>query len=175
MATIYKHTWTRITSAAQPAPWAYERKVSLARRGFYRFWGLLPPGLQSVLMWVGAPKVTLGACAVIRDARGHVLLAHHTYRRRAWGLPGGLAGRHEQPHDALARELREELGVHAMIGPLLHAELCDANRHLTLYYAATIAGTPRHDGVEIDEYRYVAPREAAALLQTESAPWLEAA
>jgi 8-oxo-dGTP diphosphatase len=123
---------------------------------------------------VGSPKVTLGVCAVIRDARGHVLLAHHTYRRRAWGLPGGLAGTGEQPEAALARELREELGVRAMIGPVLHVELCRATSHLTLYYEVTIAGTPRGDGVEIDRLRYVAPDEVAALLNARNAPWLAA-
>jgi 8-oxo-dGTP pyrophosphatase MutT (NUDIX family) len=126
-------------------------------------------------MRLGSPKVTFGACAVIRDAQGRVLLAHHTYRRRAWGLPGGLAGADEQPAQTLARELHEELGVQATVGPLLHADLSEPNGHLTLYYAVDITGTPRHDGVEIDGYRYVAPDEVVMLLGAEDAPWLAAA
>lgn len=163
----------------QPATRADEptrgcRDASRVRRTFYQLWGLLPPRLQGTLIRLGSPKVTLGACAVIRNAQGHVLLVHHTYRRRAWGLPGGLAGTHEQPEAALARELREELGVRVMIGPLLYAELCQPNSHLTLYYEVTIAGTPCGDGVEIDGLRYVAPEEAAALLNAADAPWLAA-
>jgi 8-oxo-dGTP pyrophosphatase MutT (NUDIX family) len=175
MSTTFERNWTGIAPLPRSAGQAQRHNASRAKRIFYRIWGRLPPRIQSMCIWIGSPKVTLGACAVIRDAQGHVLLAHHTYRRRAWGLPGGLAGSDEQPHEALARELREELGVHSMIGPLLHADISETNGHLTLYYAATISGTPRHDGVEIDGYRYVAPDEAAALLGADNAPWLEAA
>lgn len=144
-----------------------------SRRLFYRLWGLLPSRLQHTLMRLGSPKVTLGACAVICDVQGRVLLVHHTYRR-AWGLPGGLASADEQPAKTLARELREELGAIATIGPLLHAEVCTSTGHLTLYYQVSLTGTPRADGVEIDAYRYVNPDEVPALLDTPDVPWLTA-
>ena len=140
------------------------------RRLLYRVWRLLPPLGQRLAYRVAAPSVSLGACALIRDARGRVLVAHHTYRRQAWGLPGGLVGTHEQPDAALARELREELGITARIGPLLHAAI-DV-RHLTLYYGATITGTPCPDGVEIDQLRYVTAAELASLVGEPLPNWL---
>lgn len=145
---------------------------TLARRAFYGVWRVLPGWCQALAFGLAAPKVSLGACAVIVDARGRVLMAHHTYRQRAWGLPGGLIRQDEQPAAALARELREELGVAALVGPLLYAETCTANHHLTLYYCATIIGQPQPDGVEIDSYCYASVKEVPAFLGTEARPWL---
>jgi len=138
---------------------------------FYRLWGLLPSRVQDLLVYLAAPKVTLGVTAVIRDAQGRLLLLHHTYRRPAWGLPSGLARRGEPPEEALARELREELGTAATIGPLLHAGYSVRRRHLTLYYSATAAGNPRH-GLETDAHRYAAPEELPGLLGKSLPPWL---
>jgi ADP-ribose pyrophosphatase YjhB (NUDIX family) len=144
------------------------------RRLGYRLWALFPPVAQRLAVRLLRPKVSLGACAVIQDARGRVLLTHHTYRRPAWGLPGGFVGRHEQGADALAREIREELSVAAHIGPLLWAETARRGRHLTLYYRATVQGTPRVDGAEIDGYRYAALAELPQLLSAAARSWLPA-
>lgn len=115
-------------------------------------------------MRVAVPRVSLGAAAVIHDTAGRVLLAHHTYRRQPWDLPGGFVRRGEQPAASLQRELREELGVPTMVGPLLAATTAGA--HLTLYYRVALNGVPRPDDVEIDGYRYVAVADIPALLGT---------
>jgi 8-oxo-dGTP pyrophosphatase MutT (NUDIX family) len=144
--------------------------VSLVRRLAYRVWPLLPSLGRRLVFRLTARRTTLGACAVIGDSRGRVLVAHHTYRRRAWGLPGGLVGKHEQPHAALERELGEELGTAARVGSLLHVET--EGGHLTLYYRATIVGVPRPDGVEIDQFRYVSPAELITLTGRPAPQWL---
>jgi 8-oxo-dGTP diphosphatase len=50
---------------------------------------------------------------------GRVLLAHRSPDRQwypdAWDLPGGHVGAGEEPGAALRRELREELGVDAVV------------------------------------------------------------
>lgn len=132
--------------------------------GFYQSWRVLPEWCQRLAVRVAAPKVTLGACAVIVDDQGRVLLAHHTYRARPWGLPGGFVNGSEQPDKGLSRELREELGVDAQIGPVLSAETNATTHQLTLYYRATLLGSPREDGIEIDELHFAAPEEVSALL-----------
>ncbi|WIG61432.1 MAG: hypothetical protein OJF49_004180 [Ktedonobacterales bacterium] len=145
---------------------------ALLWRGCIRLWGALPWQLQRLAVRVGAPKVSYGACAIIQDARGRVLLAHHTYRQRAWGLPGGFVKRGEHPCDAVAREIREELGATALVGAVLYAGMEMSGRHLTLYYRATLLGEPLPDDVEIDDYRYAALDDVAALLGADAVPWL---
>lgn len=143
-----------------------------ARRLFFRLWATLPGAVQARLMRWGARKVTVGACAVIEDGQGRVLVAHHRYRRQPWALPGGLVGRHEQPAAALARELREELDVDAEIGALLHMEIAPGG-HMTLYYAARVDAVPCPDGVEIDRCRYMAPITLRALFGGTAPSWLQ--
>ncbi|HEY8285967.1 MAG TPA: NUDIX hydrolase [Chloroflexota bacterium] len=154
----------------RPAPRDTAAGASLGRRLGYKVWPFLPRLARRLAFSLVAQRVTLGACAVIGDSRGRVLVAHHTYRGRGWGLPGGLVGKHEAPHAALERELREELGTESRIGSLLDSEV--ENGHLTLYYAATITGLPCPDGVEIDRFRFVTPAELAALVGTPSPGWL---
>lgn len=142
----------------------------------YRVWRHLPGRAQCLLLYIGAPKVTMGAAAVITDRHGRVLLARHTYRtHRPWALPGGLVGHHEQPDEGLARELREELNVEATIGPPLFAETDTGTRHHTLYYRATIQSLPRCNGTEVDEYRFVSLEDLPSLTGEPAPPWLWAA
>lgn len=157
----------------QLAPLAAPRyRRAGARRLVRAIYRLLPLRGQRLALRLGAPKVTMGACAVIQDERERILVAHHTYRKLAWGLPGGLIDRGEQPEAALARELREELGARAVVGPLLCAESEPETRHVTLYYRVTLCETPREDGEEIDALRYVFPDEARRLLGPNAGEWL---
>ncbi|MGW5560533.1 NUDIX domain-containing protein [Micromonospora sp. NPDC003944] len=58
------------------------------------------------------------AAAFITDPDGNVLLVKPTYRDH-WAFPGGYVDEGEYPHDACAREIREELGVALAVGDLL--------------------------------------------------------
>ncbi|MEU8165391.1 NUDIX hydrolase [Micromonospora sp. NPDC049004] len=58
------------------------------------------------------------AAAFITDPAGNVLLVKPTYRHH-WAFPGGYVDEGEYPHDACAREIREELGVAVVVGNLL--------------------------------------------------------
>ncbi len=117
---------------------------------------LCPPG----------SSVRLVVAAVIEDG-GRFLVA----RRRAgshlaglWEFPGGGVEAGEEPAVALARELREELGVEAAVGaPVTFAWHRDAERDVVLlFYEASIrSGSPR--GVEGQEVRWVTRRELGAL------------
>jgi ADP-ribose pyrophosphatase YjhB (NUDIX family) len=138
----------------------------------YRMWGILPLPIQRLIVRGAMPKVSIAACAVIEDAAGGILVVKHSYRRQPWGLPGGFVRRGEQPAAALRRELREELGVKAIIGPLLFAETDELSRHLTLYYQACIAGSLSLDGAELEGYRYVSVRELPALFPARPPTWL---
>jgi len=63
------------------------------------------------------PRVRVAA-AVLRADK--LLLVQHTKAGASyWMLPGGGLDHGETMHDALARELREETGIHVRPGPLL--------------------------------------------------------
>lgn len=57
-----------------------------------------------------APSFTVGAMCFIERPDGRLLLVRQAYRR-AWGVPGGLLERREEPSDAAVREVEEEVGI----------------------------------------------------------------
>jgi RimJ/RimL family protein N-acetyltransferase/8-oxo-dGTP pyrophosphatase MutT (NUDIX family) len=66
-------------------------------------------GFRAVLN-SGLPKKRVIAQGLLRDDIGRVLLCELTYKPD-WDLPGGVVEPGESPHDAVRREVEEELGV----------------------------------------------------------------
>ena len=62
------------------------------------------------LYWRISKPVTFGVRAIVTGPDGRILLVKHTYDKY-WYLPGGAMKRGEPAEAALARELREELGI----------------------------------------------------------------
>ena len=81
-----------------------------ARRLLFRAWARLPRRVRRNLVRLGTPSHTVGAIGVV-EHDGRVLLVRLSYRK-AWGLPGGLLQRGEQPAAAVVREVAEEVGLH---------------------------------------------------------------
>ncbi len=108
----------------------------------------------------------LVVAALVRDG-ARVLMS----RRRAdqpmpglWEFPGGKVEPGESPTDALAREVREELGCDVAVGAI-HEVVFHAYPEFDLYmlvYAATISrGTPR--ALEVAEIAWVDARQLPTL------------
>jgi 8-oxo-dGTP diphosphatase len=60
--------------------------------------------------------------AAVIERNGRILIGQRRASDRhplKWEFPGGKVEPHENPRDALRRELREELGIEALIGPEL--------------------------------------------------------
>ncbi len=92
----------------------------------------------------GAPCVDVVAGVLWRD--GRVLLARRCDGGCCWEFPGGKVQPYEDPAAALARELREELGIHAEVGASLGTTAhADAARTIRLQFLAVTAfsGEPR--------------------------------
>jgi 8-oxo-dGTP pyrophosphatase MutT (NUDIX family) len=72
----------------------------------------LPPAGRLLVIRSFTPSFHVGALCVIEREDGALLLLRQSYRRKeAWGFPGGLLKRGEQPADAVRREVKEELGI----------------------------------------------------------------
>jgi 8-oxo-dGTP diphosphatase len=105
-----------------------------------------------------------GACAVVHDDQGRVLLLRRGDNGR-WGLPAGMVEPGEQPADAVLREIHEETGVLAEIervaGVAMHTAVYPNGDHceyLTVWFRCrATGGTPRPDGVESLEVAWFAP------------------
>ncbi|WP_433611233.1 (deoxy)nucleoside triphosphate pyrophosphohydrolase [Prescottella agglutinans] len=84
------------------------------------------------------------AAAVIRD--GRLLLAQRTRPVELaglWELPGGKVEPDESPAEAVRRELREELGVEAIAGERIGADVpLRDGLVLRAYRAELVSGTP---------------------------------
>jgi 8-oxo-dGTP diphosphatase len=93
----------------------------------------------------------IGVTGVVRTADGRVLLLRHRFWPAAsqWGFPGGFAKRGETFQETVIREVREETGLTATVGPLLEFRMGDRYR-VQAYYAATLPGGLDVAGLVLD-------------------------
>lgn len=67
------------------------------------------------------PRHRIGIAVVALNGEGQVLMLKHVFHPYApWGLPGGWLDRGESPRRGALRELREETGLSARLGQVLH-------------------------------------------------------
>lgn len=108
---------------------------------------------HNVLFFNSKPSV----CAVVvRNDR--LLLVSDSLDDPRWDFPGGFLRYGEAPEDGLQRELREELGVEAMIDRLLSAKIdiyiSDSSFSLNLFYAARLKSEMIRAGGEIKKAKW---------------------
>ena len=128
---------------------------------------------------MGAQPAILVVAAALYDVAGRVLIAQRPPGRHQagrWEFPGGKVAPRESEAVALARELREELGIEvAASRPLLRLQHSYPDRRveLSLWIVERYRGSPRSlDGQQL---RWVAPRllEREDLLEADR-PFVEA-
>jgi len=76
----------------------------------------LPRPLKQLATRYGTPNFTVGSLAWLTDDGTRVLLGRPSYRA-GWLPTGGFLRKGETPHETLAREIEEELGVRAEVLP----------------------------------------------------------
>ena len=86
---------------APPHPSLADRLLRVAATGAHR--------LMALAWFVRRPR-TFGAHALALTPAGKAILVRLRYAR-GWRLPGGGRGEHEDPREAVLRELREEIGM----------------------------------------------------------------
>jgi 8-oxo-dGTP diphosphatase len=96
---------------------------------------------------------------------GRVLLTKRkagTHLAGAWEFPGGKVQPDEDPRDALARELREELGIDASVEEVLEVTFhrYEERAVLLLFFAAKRRpGSPEPRALDVAAFRWAASGE----------------
>jgi 8-oxo-dGTP diphosphatase len=107
--------------------------------------------------------------ALLRDDPPRVLASRRTgppHLAGLWEFPGGKVEDGETDEQALVRELREELGVEAVVGERLGADLLiGTTAVLRIYLCRITAGELRL--VDHDEHRWLTAGEL------DEVPWIE--
>ena len=82
--------------------------LELARK----IWRTVPFSVRQLLIRMTQGRFTASVVALIINSKGKVLVLDHYIRPgSSWGLPGGFIEPHEEPSDAIRREIREETGI----------------------------------------------------------------
>ena len=104
--------------------------------------------------------------AALYDHAGRVLIAQRPAGRHMagrWEFPGGKVGRNETESAALARELREELGIEVTaarpIMRLTHS-YDDRDVELSLWVVEQFSGSPA--GLDAQQLKWVTPAQLSA-------------
>jgi 8-oxo-dGTP diphosphatase len=100
------------------------------------------------------PKYSIGVVGVIMNDAHEILIVEHVFHpRRPWGLPGGWINFNEDPAEAVAREIREELGLTVAVNKLLLMVRTQFN-HLDIAYLCLPQGEIGNISYELLGYRW---------------------
>ncbi len=95
----------------------------------------------------------IGVGLVGFNNQNEVLLLKHVFHPGApWGIPGGWLDRHETPAACALRELKEETGISAVLGPVIQITRDAPPTHLSIYYEADIEQDPVELSSEIIDW-----------------------
>jgi 8-oxo-dGTP diphosphatase len=116
-------------------------------------------------------RTYVAAGVLFFDDENRVMLVQPTYKDY-WDIPGGYVEAGETPAQAAAREVREELGIEAAIGPLLVADWAphpDEGDKLLLIFDGGTLTTEQLTAIhlpaeELASYAFHDPAEIATVL-----------
>lgn len=101
--------------------------------------------------------------AIIIDGNNNVLLVRDPRMEEVvWEIPGGRMNVDEEPREAVAREIMEELGVVIEVGEVVHMEqffhVSEGKRAFVIVYKASLVDSSKLfslDNAEISEIAWV--------------------
>lgn len=96
--------------------------------------------VRKLMVWailIVVPRHRMGVEVVLFNEQRQILLLKHVFHPEIpWGIPGGWLDRHEDPAEGALRELREETGLTAVLGPVILIKREKQQSHLGLAYLA---------------------------------------
>jgi 8-oxo-dGTP diphosphatase len=100
------------------------------------------PVLHHLMVWgvrLAVPRRRVGVALIALNGSGQILLLRHVFHPAApWGLPGGWLNRRETPAAGALRELYEETGLTARLGPVVHVDGETKPDHIGIAYLGYI-------------------------------------
>ncbi|MGH2461540.1 MAG: NUDIX domain-containing protein [Chloroflexota bacterium] len=108
---------------------------------------------------------------VMRDGKALLIRRGQEPRRGWWQIPGGYCEHDESIHDAVAREVMEEAGIHARVENVLglrHSLGAPSANVYVIFRLTPLDGVPRADGEEITGAGFFSLDEIAALDKVQS-------
>ncbi|MCA9917624.1 MAG: NUDIX domain-containing protein [Anaerolineales bacterium] len=95
--------------------------------------------LMHFMVRLVVPRTRLGVAAVAVNEANEVFMVCHVFHPvYQWGLPGGWLKRNEAPADGALRELREETGLTANLGPVVAVQHDPVTAYVGIAYVATL-------------------------------------
>jgi len=114
-----------------------------------------------------SPRHPVSVKAVIKTEKGYVVLKNE---RNEWELPGGKLEFDESPIQTIKREISEEIGLVAEIGPLIDAWMYHVNGVKVLIITYGVAGVADHTELNFShEHKDIAFMNLSQLM-TENIP-----
>ena len=123
-----------------------------------KVWKLLhlPKDAQLSVMRLFQSQFLVGVTGIIFNDKHEVLLFKHTYRKSAWGLPGGYIKSGEHPKEGLEREIKEESGFVVSADERIQIRTDRETARLDITYLGTFMGGEFSPSKEVSEANFFA-------------------
>lgn len=132
--------------------------------------------LLRLAITIVVPRHRIGVAIVLRDERGRILMLRHVFHPiTPWGLPGGWLNRHEEPRAGVLRELWEETGLQAELGPLVFTDYETRPRRIEMAFSGTVIPGPITLSSEIIAAHWFEPAALPKEMQKHTARAIAAA
>ena len=116
--------------------------------------------LMMVAMRLLISRHRIGVGVVCVDELGRILILKHVFHPDTpWGLPGGWLNRGEDPGVSVLRELREETGLTAELGPAIYISRETLPDHIGVAYIARALSGDMKLSSEIIDAKWCYPQE----------------
>ncbi len=111
--------------------------------------------MRHLMLWgirAVVPRHRIGVALVAFNEADQVLMLRHVFHPATpWGVPGGWLSGQESPAEGVLRELREETGLSAVLGPAIYTVYDPHPPHIGIMFLGHIQPGPFVLSAEIIE------------------------